>query len=119
MPTPRDKPPHEIIAVIFFKEESGSEPVRKWLKSFPKKVRQVIGEDIKTAQKGWPLGMPLVRSLGKGLWEIRSNIPDGIARVLFKMINGEMVLLHGFVKKTQKTPQQEIETALERAKRYS
>ncbi len=62
--------------------------------------------------------MPLVRHLGQGLWEVRSTIPDGIARVLFKMINGDMVLLHGIIKKTQKTPRQDIETALDRAKRY-
>ena len=62
--------------------------------------------------------MPLVRNLGQGLLEVRSTIPDGIARILFKMFNGEMVLLHGIIKKTQKTPQQDIETALERAKRY-
>ena len=114
----KESPPKNIVAVVFFQEESGNEPVRKWLKGLPKKVRQIVGEDIKTVQYGWPLGMPLVRSLEKGLWEVRSSIPDGIARVIFKMIDGEMVLLHGIVKKTQKTPRQDIETALERVKRY-
>jgi phage-related protein len=104
--------------LFFLRKKSGNEPVRKWIKSLPKKVRQIIGDDIKTVQHGWPLGMPLVRHLEQGLWEVRSTIPDGIARVLFKMVNGEMVLLHGIIKKTQKTPQQDIETALERAKRY-
>jgi phage-related protein len=113
-----DTPPEKIIAVVFFKESSGNEPVRKWLKSLNKITRQVIGDDIKTAQYGWPLGMPLVRSLGKGLWEIRSTIPDGIARVIFKMISGEMVLFHGFIKKTRKTPTQDVDIALDRAKRY-
>lgn len=75
VPHTDEKPPSKILTVVFFKEESGSEPVRKWLKNFPKRVKKIIGEDIKTVQKGWPLGMPLVRNLGKGLWEIRSTIP--------------------------------------------
>lgn len=62
--------------------------------------------------------MPLVRNLGDGLWEVRSNIPNGIARIIFKMIHGEIVLLHGFIKKTQKTPQDELEIAKKRAKKY-
>jgi phage-related protein len=67
-------------------------------------------------QEGWPLGMPLVCSLGKGLWEIRSTLPNMIARVLFVMQGGQMVLLHGFIKKTQKTPSQDLEIGLKRAK---
>src|ERR1700733_4608003 len=107
-----ESPPDKIITVVFFKEESGSEPVRKWLKSLTKPIREIIGNDMKTIQHGWPLGMPLVRSLGKSLWEIRSSIPNGIARIIFMMINGEMVLFHGFIKKTQKTPSQDIQIAL-------
>lgn len=117
--TSRDQPSgSNKITVVFFKEETGNEPVRRWLKSLKKPERQIIGDDIKTAQYGWPIGMPVVKNLGKGLWEVRSNIPNGIARIIFKMINGEMVLLHGFIKKTRKTPPQEIEIALDRAKRY-
>jgi len=67
-------------------------------------------------QGGWPLGMPLVRNLGKGLWEVRSTLPNVIARVLFIMHQEQIVLLHGFIKKTQKTPLQDIELALKRAK---
>jgi phage-related protein len=119
MPKPsKEAPTTKIIAIIFFQEESGNEPVRKWLKSLNKPIRQIIGDDIKTVQYGWPIGMPIVRSLHKGLWEIRSTIPNGIARIIFKMMDGEMILLHGFIKKTQKTPPQEIEIALDRAKRY-
>ncbi len=70
----------------------------------------------KTVEMGWPLGMPLVRSLGKGLWEVRSSFREGIARVIFKMVDQQMVLLHGFVKKSQKTPSQDMEIALRRAK---
>ena len=77
--------PRKILAVNFYCETNGNEPVRKWLKSLEKEVRSLIGKDICTVQEGWPLGMPLVRSLGSGLWEIRSFIPNGIARVIFLM----------------------------------
>ena len=109
--------PHPPIPVIFYREEpSGNEPVREWLFSFTKEVRKEIGRDIRIVQLRWPLGMPLVRGLGNGLWEIRSHIPNGIARVIFKMIKGEIVLLHGFVKKTQKTPSEDLKLAKIRAK---
>jgi phage-related protein len=78
--------------------------------------RQRIGEDIKTAQFGWPLGMPLVRKLEKNLWEVRTPITNGIARILFTVIGNQMVLLHGFAKKSQKTPKNELETAHKRLK---
>ena len=71
----------------------------------------IIGEDIKTVQFGWPLGMPLVRKLDKGLWEVRSRLPDRIARVMFTNGGGRMVLLHGFIKKSKKTPMQDLELA--------
>ncbi len=72
------------------------------------------GEDIKTAQFGWPLGMPLIRKLEPGLWEVRSHIDQGIARVIFAVGRGTMVLLHGFVKKSQKTPLPDLKTARQR-----
>ncbi len=108
---------HEPIPVIFYREEpSGNEPVREWLSDLDKESRKEIGRDIRIVQLRWPLGMPLVRILGSGLWEIRSHIPKGIARVLFKMIEGEIVLLHGFIKKTQKTPPEDLKLAKNRAK---
>lgn len=77
--------------------------------------RKIIGEDIKDVEFSWPIGMPLVQSLGNGLWEVRSNLPGNrIARVLFCVTQREMVLLHAFIKKTQKTPTQDIELALKR-----
>ena len=77
----------------------------------------MIGKDIQKVEFGWPIGMPYCRPLGRGLWEVRSNISSGrIARTLFFVLAGEMVLLHGFIKKTQKTPPQEIELALKRMK---
>jgi phage-related protein len=103
-----------ILDVVFFKTAAGIEPVREWLKSLPREDRRTIGEDIKTAQYGWPLGMPLVRKIERGLWEVRSTISTGIARVFFTVIDSMMILLHGFVKKSQKTPQNELDTARRR-----
>ncbi len=106
----------KLISVDFYKQRNGREPVREWLKSLKKEERRIIGEDIKMVQTGWPLGMPLVRNLGKGLWEVRSTLPNAIARILFVMHEGQMVLLHGFIKKTQKAPKQDLEIASVRAK---
>jgi phage-related protein len=93
----------------------GREPVREWLKGQPAEDRKIIGEDIKDVEFAWPIGMPLVRALGQGLWEVRSSLTQGrIARILFCISGERMVLLHGFIKKTQKTPQQDIELALTR-----
>lgn len=111
-----DKAPKKIITIDFYKQGNDREPVREWLKSLKKEERRIIGEDLKLVQTGWPLGMPLVCNLGKGLWEVRSTLPNNIARVLFIMFEGQMVLLHGFIKKTQKTPQQDLEMASTRAK---
>ena len=76
--------------------------------------RKTIGQDIKTAQYGWPLGIPLIRKLEPGLWEVRSHVADGIARMLFTVDGETMVLLHGFVKKSQKTPATDMKTARQR-----
>ncbi len=110
-------PPKKIVSVVFFKETTGSEPVRKWLKSLSKENRKIIGNDIKTVETGWPLGMPLVKYLGGQLWEVRSTFKNGIARVIFKMKGHQMVLLHGFVKKTQKTLTSDLKVARNRAKK--
>ena len=107
----KDEDKRPILNVVFYKTESGNEPVREWLKDLPKEDRQAIGEDIKTAQYGWPIGMPLIRKIERGLWEVRSNISAGIARVFFTVMDRTMILLHGFVKKLQKTPQNELDTA--------
>lgn len=99
----------------FFQQEGGNEPVRGWLLGLDAKERQLIGNDIMTAEFGWPIGMPLCRPMGGGLWEVRSDLPDGkIARVLFCALKGEMVLLHGFIKKTQKTPKADLDLAKKR-----
>lgn len=101
----------------FYRSPLGREPVREWL-SNPKQVKpedkKTIGEDIKTVQFGWPIGMPIVRKLENDLWEVRSNISVGISRVLFTIQENIMVLLHGFVKKEQKTPLEDLEIARKR-----
>ena len=82
----------KIIQVSFFKQVSGIEPVREWLKSLPIEDKKIIGYDIKVVEFGWPLGLPLVKNIGKGIWEVRSQLPSKrIARVLFCMYDGRMV----------------------------
>lgn len=91
--------------------------MRDWLLDLDQLDRREIGKDIQKVEFGWPIGMPYCRPLGRGLWEVRSSISSGrIARVVFCLRDGDMVLIHGFVKKTQKTPQQEIDLALQRMK---
>jgi phage-related protein len=105
------------VQAVFYRNINGLEPVKRWLKDELRKVdRRIVGTDIGTVERGWPVGMPLCRNLGNGLWEVRSDIEDGIARVIFFFHESELVLLHGFVKKTQKTPQSEIKLALGRKK---
>jgi phage-related protein len=105
------------IPARFYRASGGREPVRDWLKDLPREDRRIIGEDIKDVEFAWPLGLPLVRSLGLDLWEVRSSVTHGkIARVIFGVSDGQMVLLHGFIKKTQKTPRHDIDLALKRMK---
>lgn len=104
------------LDVRFFVTDSGSEPVREWLKDLSAVERKVIGEDIKTVQLGWPLGMPLVRNLGDGIWEVRIKLENRIVRVLFALDKSTMVLLHGFIKKQQATPKPDLDLAKDRLK---
>ncbi len=106
----------KIIPVRFYQEDSGNEPVREWLRELSTKDKKIIGRDIRIVQIDWPVEGSLVKPLGKGLWEIRSRLDNRIARILFVFSDGEIVLLNGFIKKTQKTPKQEIELARKRAK---
>ncbi|HRK68945.1 MAG TPA: type II toxin-antitoxin system RelE/ParE family toxin [Hyphomonas sp.] len=108
-----------ILRVVFFRTLVGREPVRDWLLDLDKEDRKVIGEDVKLVQFRWPLGMPLVRKLEPDLWEVRTHLSGGrIARLLFTVEGQEMALLHGFVKKSQKTPQHELNTARERKNQW-
>lgn len=105
------------LPAAFYATSAHNEPVRDWLLELDDSDRRRVGIDIATAEFGWPVGMPLCRSLSKGLWEIRSDLTHGrISRVIFSPINGHMVLLHAFVKKTQKTPKPDIDLALKRMK---
>jgi len=101
------------IQAIFYRTESGSEPLRIWLKEMPAENRRLIGEDIKTVEFGWPIGMPTCRPMGDGLFEVRTNLPaNHIARVFFYVDrNQRMVLLHGILKKTKATPPRELDLA--------
>jgi phage-related protein len=105
----------KIIPVSFYEEESGNEPVRKWLRELSKEDRKIIGLDIRIVQIDWPVGSPLVKPLGNGLWEIRSRLDNRISRVLFVFDEGSIILLHAFIKKTEKTPSQDIALARKRA----
>jgi phage-related protein len=101
----------------FYRTDGGREPVREWLQGLDAADRKVIGEDIKDVEFSWPIGMPLVKALGHGIWEVRSSLGGGrIARVLFCVEPDCIVLLNAFMKKTQKTPQQEIDLAIKRMK---
>jgi phage-related protein len=105
------------LQASFYETPAGREPVREWLRSLQAPDRATIGKDIAKVEFGWPIGMPYCRNLGARLWEVRSDISDGrIARVLFRMTRGRMVLLHGFIKKTQRTPEMDIDLARKRMK---
>jgi phage-related protein len=105
----------------FFRSANGVEPVKDWLKTLDRDDCRIIGSDIKDVEFSFPIGLPLCRSLSgyKDLWEVRSKITGGkIARVIFYISNGEMILLHGFVKKSQKTPKGVIDLAVKRLKEH-
>jgi phage-related protein len=105
------------IPVVFYRSATGAEPVREWLRSLPPEDRRAIGGDLATVQVGWPIGMPLCRALGGGLWELRSNLPSRrIARLLFFAVEGKLGVVHGFAKKTRKTPPEDLDIARRRMK---
>jgi phage-related protein len=103
------------IAARFYSTSSGRRPVREWILDLSDEDRRLVGRDVQKVEFGWPLGMPYCRPLGQGLWEVRSDLTGGrIGRVIFFIRDGEMVLLHAFEKKAQKTPKHEIDVALKR-----
>lgn len=111
-----DTPPQKI-PLIFFRAASGTEPVREWLKGTAEAERQAIGKDLMRAQWRWPVGMPLCRPMGRGLWEIRTDLPTGkTARVLICFCRGRLVALHGFIKKTRATQEEHMAIARRRMK---
>jgi phage-related protein len=105
------------LPAAFFRSASGTEPVREWLRGLPSEDRKTIGQDIALLAYGWPIGMPTCRPLGSGLFEVRSDLAGGrTARILFCPAEGHLVLLHGFIKKTQKTPPVDLTIARSRQK---
>jgi phage-related protein len=105
------------IPVVFYRASGGAEPVLDWLRGLPVGDRKAIGTDLETVQFGWPIGMPLCRPLGAGLWEVRSNLPSRrIARLLFFVQGDRIGVVHGFIKKTQKTPVEDLALARRRMK---
>jgi phage-related protein len=105
------------LPVFFYRTEAGHEPVREWLQELDPQDRKAIGTDLLRVQEQWPIGMPVCRSLGKGLWEVRTNISSNrTARVLFFVDEDRIGVVHGFVKKTQKTPAAGLELARRRMK---
>ena len=105
------------IPVVFYRTSGGTEPVLEWLRSLPAEDRRTIGTDLASVQFGWPIGMPLCRPLGDGLWEVRSRLPSRrIARLLFFVHEGRIGVVHGFIKKTQKTPADNLDLARRRMK---
>lgn len=105
------------VPATFYRSTSGNEPVREWLLGLGKEDRKAVGADIQTVEFGWPVGMPVCRPMKDGLYEVRTNLDDGrISRVLFCFHNGKMVLLHGFIKKSQQTPKPDLDLAKKRKK---
>jgi phage-related protein len=105
------------LPAAFFRSETGNEPVRDWLKDLSRADRVSIGQDIALIEYSWPVGLPTCRSLGKGLWEVRTNLDGRIARVLFCVHDGQMILLHGLIKKTQKLAKADLALAQDRKKK--
>jgi len=108
--------PLRKIPLIFFRTAAGNEPVREWLKGLPEVERRAIGEDLQRTQWRWPVGMPLCRPMRRGLWEIRTNLATKrSARVFISLYRERLVVLHGFIKKARKTPDDDV--ALARARK--
>src|SRR6266700_3576058 len=110
--------PHKI-PVVFYRTQGGAEVVRDWLRSLGEAERQAVGLDLMRVQYRWPIGMPLCRALGEGLWEVRTSLPGNrIARVLFSVQQGLILVLHGFIKKTQKAPPDDLALARRRNREF-
>jgi len=107
------------IPVVFYRTPAGTEVVRTWLRGLEESDRNIIGQDLMREQYRWPVGMPLCRALGNGLWEVRSDLASNrIARVLFSIQQGKVLVLHGFIKKSQKTPNEDLTLALRRKREF-
>jgi len=113
------EPPVRKVPIVFYRTAAGGEVVLDWLRRLNEADRNIIGQDLMRVQFRWPIGMPLCRPLGDGLWEVRSDLSSNrIARVFFCFTEGKLVALHGFVKKTQKTPDAELQLARKRKREF-
>ena len=107
------------MPVVFYRTRAGSEVVRDWLRRLDEKDRSAIGQDLMRVQYRWPVGMPLCRAMGEGLWEVRSDLPSNrIARLLFCVLEDKVLVLHGFIKKTQRTPDADLALARKRKREF-
>jgi phage-related protein len=110
-----EEPPPQKVPLIFFRSGKGTEPVREWLKELPETERHAVGKDLLRAQWRWPVGMPLCRPMGSGLWEVRTDLPTKrTARVMLCLYDEHLVALHGFIKKAQATPDEDLALARKR-----
>ncbi|HAH11775.1 MAG TPA: type II toxin-antitoxin system RelE/ParE family toxin [Alphaproteobacteria bacterium] len=108
-----------MFQVVFYKSKAGKQPVLEWLRGLDEADRRIIGSDLRTVQIGFPLGMPLCRSLGSQLWELRTNLSSRReARLIFFQYGVKLVIVGGFMKKTQKTPERELEIARKRKEEH-
>ena len=113
-----DGPPRKV-PLVFYRTRGGAEVVLDRLRGLSRDDRHIIGQDLMRVQFRWPVGMPLCRSLGQGLWEVRSDLPGNrIARVFFCFTEGRLVALHGLIKKTQKTPGADLQLARKRKREF-
>jgi phage-related protein len=107
------------VPVVFYRTLAGTEVVRNWLRGLDEGDRNAIGQDLMRVRYRWPVGMPLCRPMGEGLWEVRSDLPSNrIARLLFSVQQGRILVLHGFIKKTQKTPEADLDLARRRKREF-
>lgn len=104
--------------VIFYMTDAGNEPALDWFRALEEEERRIVGRDLRVLQLGFPMGMPLCKSLGNGLWELRSTLPKKIARVIFFVDGQDFIVVHGFIKKSQKTPKEALDTAKSRKRLY-
>ncbi len=115
-----DHPQPQKVPLVFYRSATGTEPVREWLKGLEEAERRAIGRDLMRAQWRWPVGMPLCRPMGSGLWEIRTDLATRrTARVLICLYREHLVALHGFIKKTRATPDEDLATARKRQRELS
>ena len=107
-----------MYEVIFYRIATGNEPALDWFRALEPEERRIVGYDLRVLQIGFPIGMPLCKPLGDGLWELRSTLPQKIARVIFFLDGQKFIVVHGFIKKSQKTPKEDLATAKMRKSQY-